>query len=148
MNMIEIWKKRVRLHQKKMMRYMKYVFNDHFVLVCLFLIGALGYAYSNFLKSLAGDFIWGRPIVLVIFVLLILTGKLATLIQPADAVFLLPKEEQMKDYFKGAKMYSSLLPSFIIVLITAFLMPLLVATTTLTFFDMVYFIVMLLMLKN
>lgn len=50
MNMIEIWKKRVRLHQKKMMRYMKYVFNDHFVLVCLFLIGALGYAYSNFLK--------------------------------------------------------------------------------------------------
>lgn len=148
MNMIEIWKKRVRLHQKKMMRYMKYVFNDHFVLVCLFLIGALGYAYSNFLKSLAGDFIWGRPIVLVIFVLLILTGKFATLIQPADAVFLLPKEEQMKDYFKGAKMYSSLLPSFIIVLITAFLMPLLVATTTLTFFDMVYFIVMLLMLKN
>ncbi|MCO6018137.1 ABC transporter [Carnobacterium divergens] len=148
MNMIEIWKNRVRLHQKKMMRYMKYVFNDHFVLVCLFLMGALGYAYSNFLKSLTGDFIWSRPIVLVVFVLLILTGKLATLIQPADAVFLLPKEEQMKGYFKGAKMYSSLLPSFIIVLITAFLMPLLVATTTLTFFDMVYFIVMLLMLKN
>ena len=148
MNMIEIWKNRVRLHQKKMMRYMKYVFNDHFVLVCLFLMGALGYAYSNFLKSLTGDFIWSRPIVLVVFVLLILTGKLATLIQPADAVFLLPKEEQMKGYFKGAKMYSSLLPSFIIVLITAFLMPLLVATTTLTFFDMVYFIVMVLMLKN
>lgn len=148
MNMIEIWKKRVRLHQKKMMRYMKYVFNDHFVLVCLFLMGALGYAYSNFLKSLAGDFIWSRPIVLVVFILLILTGKLATLIQPADAVFLLPKEEQMDSYFKGAKSYSGLLPSFIIVLVTAFMMPLLVATTTLTFFDMLYFIVMLLVLKN
>ena len=33
-------------HQKKMMKYMRYVLNDHFVLVCLFLVGGLAFYYS------------------------------------------------------------------------------------------------------
>ena len=42
-------------------------------------------------------------------------GKLGTLVQPADAVFLLPKEKAMAGYFKQAKWRSLWLPVFAIV---------------------------------
>lgn len=146
--MQEIWKKRLRLHEKKMARYLKYVLNDHFVIVCFFIFGALSLGYSNLIKTLDTDFILGRWIALLVFIASIYMGKLATLIEPADAVFLLPKEQQLPSYLKGAKMYSFLLPGFVIVLLTAFIMPLLVATTSFVFFDMLYFVLTLLLLKN
>lgn len=34
--MSSFFQKRLARHQKKMMKYMRYVLNDHFVLVCLF----------------------------------------------------------------------------------------------------------------
>ncbi|MCC9085083.1 ABC transporter permease [Enterococcus faecium] len=40
--MSSFFQKRLARHQKKMMKYMRYVLNDHFVLVCLFLIGGVG----------------------------------------------------------------------------------------------------------
>lgn len=42
---------RLAKHQKKMMKYLRYVLNDHFVLVCLFLFGGVGFYYSNWLKT-------------------------------------------------------------------------------------------------
>lgn len=148
MMMLEIWKKRLKLHEKKMARYLKYVLNDHFVIVCFFIFGALSLGYSNLLKTLDSSFIWGRWIALLIFVASIFIGKLATLIEAPDAVFLLPKEKELPRYLKAAKAYSLLLPTFLIVLLTAFVMPLLVATTEFDFFDMTYFALILLLLKN
>lgn len=43
---------RLARHLKKMMKYMRYVFNDHFILVCVFLLGGLGFYYSQVLKTL------------------------------------------------------------------------------------------------
>ncbi|HRM19245.1 MAG TPA: ABC transporter permease, partial [Trichococcus flocculiformis] len=51
MNLDSIWKRRQQLHLKKFSRYSKYIFNDHFVLVLLFLLGALAYQYSEFVKT-------------------------------------------------------------------------------------------------
>lgn len=146
--MIEIWKQRVKRHQKKMMKYLKYIFNDHFVIVCLFLIGAMGYAYSNYLKTITAYDIKGQLIGVVIFTGVLSIGKLATLIQPADAVFMLPKEEAMEEYFKKAKWRSLWLPSFAIVVTVGALMPLLVAMSGFAFSDMVYFVLMLILLKE
>ena len=84
--MIEIWKQRVKQHQKKMMKYSKYIFNDHFVIVCLFLVGAMGYAYSNYLKTIASYDVKGQLIGVLVFTAVLGIGKLATLVQPADAV--------------------------------------------------------------
>ncbi|KFN89985.1 permease component of an ABC superfamily transporter [Tetragenococcus muriaticus PMC-11-5] len=43
---------RLKKHQKHMMRYMQYVLNDHFVLIMFFLLGGIGFYYSNWLKTL------------------------------------------------------------------------------------------------
>ncbi|MBT2731229.1 ABC transporter permease [Carnobacterium sp. ISL-102] len=146
--MIELWKRRVRQHQKKMMKYLKYIFNDHFVIVCLFLVGAMGYAYSNYLKTITSYDVKGQLIGIIIFTGVLSIGKLATIIQAADAVFMLPKEEAMGAYFEQAKWRSLWLPSFIIIVTVGVLMPLLVAMSGFAFSDMFYFVLMLIILKE
>lgn len=92
MNLDSIWKRRQQLHLKKFSRYSKYIFNDHFVLVLLFLLGALAYQYSEFVKTVTPDFLWGKLLIVAIFSGSIFIGKLATFLEPADQVFLLAKE--------------------------------------------------------
>lgn len=146
--MNNLWKKRVAQHQKKMMRYLKYVLNDHFVIVCLFLVGALGYVYSESLKSLPENFRYAKWIAVVVFTGMLFIGKLATLLQSADTVFLLPKEKELKGYLHLAKRYSSLLPISVILLGSGITMPLLVAAKAFNFADMLYFVVYLFLMKN
>ena len=90
----EIFSQRLSRHFKKMSKYLRYILNDHFVLVCMFLLGGLGLYYSQLLKELPRDFVWGRPLILLGWLLLIQVGKLATLTEEPDKVFLLPKEKQ------------------------------------------------------
>src|SRR5699024_442805 len=143
-----IWKRRVTEHQKKMMKYLKYVLNDHFVIVCLFLLGALGYAYSEMLKSVSTDFAYGKVLAWIVFSSLIFIGNLATLIQPADSVFLLQKEAEMEGYFKKAKSYSLILPLIVIGFISAAVMPLLVATSSFAFSDWIVFFASMVLIKE
>ena len=56
---------RLAKHQKKMMKYLRYVLNDHFVLVCLFLFGGVGFYYSNWLKTLTTPFQMGGIILTI-----------------------------------------------------------------------------------
>lgn len=131
--MRELFKKRLGNHQRHIQKYLRYVFNDHFVLICVFLLGGVGLYYSEFIKTLPSHF-WPASVVVLFVLLAILPlGNFATLTQEADIVFLLPKESALKDYFKGAFYYSLLLPFFIELLILGFLMPLLVATSSLDF---------------
>ncbi|MGB3160755.1 MAG: ABC transporter permease [Carnobacterium sp.] len=146
--MNDIWKQRSKQHQKKMMRYLKYVLNDHFVIVCLFLFGALGYTYSELLKTLTDGFIYGRALAVVFFTGLILIGKLATFLKEADIVFLLPKEKEVENYLHLAKKHSFILPTSVITLGTSIIMPLLVATSSFKFSDMFFFVLFLMMMKN
>ena len=75
----EFFSQRLSRHFKKMSKYLRYILNDHFVLVCMFLLGGLGLYYSQLLKELPRDFVWGRPLILLGWLLLIQVGKLATL---------------------------------------------------------------------
>ncbi|MCB5952787.1 ABC transporter permease [Enterococcus sp. BWT-B8] len=145
--MSELYRMRLSRHLKKMMKYMQYVFNDHFVIVCVFLLGGLGFYYSEFLKNLPEEFVWGRPLVLLIWLAILFIGKLATLTQEADKVFILPKEAEMPGYFKRALSYSAILPAVSIFLISGMTMPLVVVTTRETFVSFIYYLLMLLLLK-
>ncbi len=84
----EFFSQRLSRHFKKMSKYLRYILNDHFVLVCMFLLGGLGLYYSQLLKELPRDFVWGRPLILLSWLLLIQVGKLATLTEEPDKVVL------------------------------------------------------------
>lgn len=141
---------RIRLgkHQKKMLRYLKYVLNDHFMLVSMFGIGGLGFYYSEFIKGLEEDLFLVKPIVIVIWLTLLAIGKLATLLLEADKVFLLPKEHQMRDYLSSSLKHSLLIPFVVIALLSGMTMPVLVATSkSIAFTDFFYFALILWGLK-
>ncbi len=129
------FKDRLARHQKQMMRYMKYVLNDHFLLVMIISLGGFGLYYSEFIKALNPDFIFGRIAVFFIWMGVLLVGKVATLLKEPDMIFLLPKERQMSGYLKKALQHSILLPLILILLISGVTMPLLVATSSLDFND-------------
>ncbi|EOI06871.1 hypothetical protein UAY_00213 [Enterococcus moraviensis ATCC BAA-383] len=138
---------RLARHLKKMMKYMRYVFNDHFILVCVFLLGGLGFYYSQVLKTLPENFVWGRPIILVLWLVLLQIGRIATLAEEADKVFILPKEPEMNSYLNRSMRYSFWLPLVMLFLMGGMSMPLVVVSTGWAFSTFSYFIVMLGILK-
>ncbi|OJG12425.1 hypothetical protein RU94_GL002216 [Enterococcus asini] len=119
----------MKQHQKQMMRYLRYVFNDHFVLACTFLLGGVGLYYSDFVKTLPANFLPGKVVILIVLVGLLHVGTFVSLTKPADQVFLLPKEVQMQDFLNRAFRYSLWFPFAVLVLGAGFLMPLYVVST-------------------
>lgn len=127
--MKELFATRLKQHQKQMMRYLRYVFNDHFVLACTFLLGGVGLYYSDFVKTLPANFLPGKVVILIVLVGLLHVGTFVSLTKPADQVFLLPKEVQMQDFLNRAFRYSLWFPLAVLVLGAGFLMPLYVVST-------------------
>ena len=127
--MKELFATRLKQHQKQMMRYLRYVFNDHFVLACTFLLGGVGLYYSDFVKTLPANFLPGKLVILIVLVGLLHVGTFVSLTKPADQVFLLPKEVQMQDFLNRAFRYSLWFPFAVLVLGAGFLMPLYVVST-------------------
>lgn len=146
--MKQFYKERHARHQAKMMHYMKYVFNDHFVIMIFFLVGGIGLYYSNLLKSLPSPFALGRWIGIILLIVGLSFGKLATLLKEADQVFLLPKEGEMLGYLQSAVGSSRLVAYGFQVLWLAFLMPLIVISTPFSFTTFFVLLIMVLLLKE
>lgn len=148
MKLDEFWKKRESIHQKKLFKYLKYVFNDHFVLVLIFFSGALGFWYSEYVKTVEPGEVFPRIILLVLLFLCLFIGKFATLLQPADNVFLLPLEDKMSLVLRRMKRRSMVFPVVLLLLIAAASMPLLVAIGTLSFSQWILLAGTLILLKD
>lgn len=96
--MNEIWNERAAKYQKMVLKYLRYVLNDHLVLALLFLIGGLGLAYANWLKTLQLDVWYIKPVILIVLVLLTLIGRPVLLLEKPDKVFLMAQEKNISTY--------------------------------------------------
>ena len=99
--MKDLFLKRKQAFRKECVGYLRYVFNDHFVLFLLVLIGFLAYQYSQLLQDFPENH-W--PILLflgIVSALLLAWGGIATYIEAPDKLFLLVAEEEVKSYLKG-----------------------------------------------
>ncbi|MGX7013000.1 ABC transporter permease [Vagococcus silagei] len=143
-----IYKNRLAKHQKKMMKYLKYILNDHFILVCTFALGGLALYYSGFIKALSEtQLVWVKPVVIVIWLLSLFMGQLATLLVEADQVFLLAKEWKMPEYFKKVFQYSLIFPTVLLGLILGVLFPALLASDSFSLLDFILFVLISCSLK-
>ncbi|GEK33482.1 ABC transporter permease [Kurthia sibirica] len=104
-NLNDVWRKRFNHYISELQKYMKYIFTGHMALVIVFLLGAGGYKYSNWLKEASHDFpaIW---VTAVVMGLVLAFSKPVTLIKKPDEVYLLPLETKMSTYFNKALNYS------------------------------------------
>jgi len=107
--MSKLFRQRLTKHLSEMARYLRYVFNDHFVIALMFMVGGLGFGYSNGLKGLETGIWWAPYVVIFTLLLLLQLGRLATLMNDADVVFLLPRERSMHAYFIKTKNYSEIM---------------------------------------
>ncbi|MGX6970630.1 ABC transporter permease [Vagococcus bubulae] len=145
--MSEFYKLRLAKHQKRMLRYLKYVMNDHFILICMVGLGGFGYYYSEYLKTLTPKISWMPFVVIALWFVSLFLGQLSTLMQEADMVFLLPKERAMTSYLKKSLNYSTILPVISLSLIVGVTFPLVVATRSVTFSMALFIIASLIALK-
>ncbi|HGD4553292.1 TPA: ABC transporter permease [Streptococcus agalactiae] len=101
--MKKLFNKRRSLFLTQNSKYLRYVFNDHFVLVLMFLSGFLLYQYSQLLKDFPKTH-WPIIVIVSIIILMLLAmGGIASYLEPADKQFLLIKEETIKEIINSAK---------------------------------------------
>ncbi|MFF3102928.1 ABC transporter permease [Viridibacillus arvi] len=100
-NLHDVWRTRFFHYINEVQKYMKYVFTGHMAIVLVFIIGAGGYQYSEWLKTNPVDF----PSILVTAIVLgflLAFSSPTTLIREPDQVYLLPLETKLPIYFKKA----------------------------------------------
>lgn len=107
--MNSLFKNRRQRHLLQLMKYWRLVFNDQFTIALFFMFGALAYTYAQWLKTLTPGAWWIRWLLIIWFVLVMQVGRIATLIKPADPVFLLPQADGIKKYLNQAFLYSTVL---------------------------------------
>lgn len=146
--MNELYQKRLSRHLRQMLRYLRLVFNDHFVIALMFFVGGLGLAYSSWLKTVKPGETW---IVLVVGLILWLglgIGRVATLLEPADVVFLLPREHDLHGYLVKAWRYSWWLAQAVQVILVGLTVPVLMLVDKLSGVSLLALLVTQLALKD
>lgn len=121
-----IFRKRQQTSLVQNARYLPYVFNDHFILIMVIIIGYLAYLYAqNLSLILAINPLILRIGILVLFFLELHSFSLVTYLQDPDRNFLLPVLDHLRDTFKLATIYSLFIPIITFTFTTVFLTPLL-----------------------
>lgn len=100
-NLQEVWSKRFNHYINEVQKYMRFVFTGHLALVLVFVIGAVGYQYSEWLKVVSDAFP-GEWIEATVVGLILAFSRPVTLLREPDQVYLLPLESKMSYFFKKA----------------------------------------------
>ncbi|MCD7034864.1 ABC transporter permease [Metabacillus sp. GX 13764] len=143
----EIWKKRLEEHTKEVQSYLKYMLNDHLLIVVVFMLGGGAVWYSQWLKAIPEGFpaIW---IMAAVFGLAITASSVRTLLKEADIVFLLPLEKKMEAYFKQAFPYSFFSQLYMLILPAVVFAPLYFAVQHAGGLDYLWVFLQLLIIKG
>ena len=123
MNSAELFETRVRKYQKKSMKYMRYVLNDHFLIVLFFLFGFIMVQYSSWIHSIR---VLELPLLGLLGALLASVpffGGVATLLEPADGIFLSVVGQDFKAYLQKAIRRSWMLPILVMLASTGIIFP-------------------------
>ncbi|MFD1707335.1 ABC transporter permease [Siminovitchia sediminis] len=142
----ELWPERLQAFQEEMRRYLKYMFNDHIKFVLIFGGGAAIYYYSQWVNDLPPDFP-AALVMTVVLAFLLTAGPIITLVKEADKVFLIPLEDELKDYFKKGLRLSFIIQAYVLLLVSAAFMPMYNRVEGAGFMSFVFLFAVLLLLK-
>lgn len=145
--MSTFFKQRLGNHARELFRYLRYMFNDYFMLALIFFIGGAGYYYSNTLKTLQPNHTWQPLLILIVLVFGIQLGRFATLVKRPDYVFLIPREGQMYSYLSRAFQYSAIMASGIQLIITVILLPIIELSLSFNSLEIISFLILMATLK-
>jgi ABC-2 type transport system permease protein len=145
MDINNIWSQRFSNYLKELSRYMKYMFNDHLMIVILIAVSAGAVYYNQWLSQLpkAFPYDWVMGIILGV---VITASSIRSFLKEPDLVFLLPVEHKMSEYFKKGIIYSFVIHSLTVLVTFLVLVPMLnqFTETSLQKLLVLYFIMLVL----
>lgn len=146
-SILGIWKTRIEEYVKETRSYLKYMLNDHLVIVMIFFLAGAASWYSKWLKEMPEGFpaYW---VMAVIFSFILTGSYVRTLIKEADLVFLLPLEAKMEPYFQQAFRFSFLTQLFPLAAAALALAPLYLEASGKAFSAYFILLIQLLVLKG
>ena len=119
----ELFKQRLSEHIKLLNRYLRYIFNGHFMIALLFIIITLAVYYQRWLENINENFPAAFVIALVLgFV--VSYNPIQMFLKEPDKVFLIVKEEQMQPYFRLTLVYNYVVQLYLVLIAMAAVMPL------------------------
>ncbi|MCK8612045.1 ABC transporter permease [Apilactobacillus kunkeei] len=107
--MNSLFNQRLQSHFTQMSKYLRYVFNDFFVIALMFIIGGIGYQYAMFIKHLQSGKWWEQLVLVVVLLVVMQLNNLVTFVKRADFIFWLPKEKEFFAFLRSGLRYSKTL---------------------------------------
>lgn len=145
-NLRDVWSSRFMHYIGEVQKYMRFIFTGHIAIVLVFLIGAGGYQYSEWLKIVQPDFPAEVLIAVAVGILLAFSRPTSLLREP-DQVYLLPLESKMSHYFKKSLAWTFWSQVWIVAIVYIVSIPLLKAVTELTTFEIWSVFLLIIILK-
>lgn len=142
----DVWTKRFTHYVNELQKYMRFIFTGHIAIVLVFIVGAGGYYYSEWLKTVDTSFPAELLVALIVGVMLMMS-KPVTLLREPDQVYLLPLEAHMPQFFKSALRYTFLSKVAVSIVPYVVTIPMLKATTDLTTAEMWLIVLVIVVLK-
>lgn len=130
-NLHDVWSARFVHYITEVQKYLRYVFTGHIAIVFVFIIGAGGYQYSEWLKVAPSSFP-AEWLVSIMLGLIVAFSRPTTLLREPDQVYLLPLESKMSLYFNKALRWTFWSQILVVVIPYIITIPLLKTVTTLT----------------
>lgn len=114
---------RLKSHFKLLNRYLRYIFNGHFMIALLFMIVTGAIYYQKWLATLTPDFP-SAFVIAGVFGLLVCYNPLQLFLKEPDKVFLIVKETAMQSYFRYGLLYNYVFQLYIVLIVIAAVTPL------------------------
>jgi ABC-2 type transport system permease protein len=147
MSINEIWKHRFAEHIKELSRYLRYMFNDHLMIVMLIAFSAGALYYKQWLSELSATFPY-EWVMAVFLGVVLTTSSVRTFLKEPDIVFFLPIEHKMSSYFRSGFIYSFVIHSLMVVAVFFILVPMYIQFTNNTFSQVILILFILIILKG
>jgi ABC-2 type transport system permease protein len=147
MNINDIWKQRFLEYIKEVSRYMRYMFNDHLMIVLLIAISAGAVYYNQWLSQLPDTFPF-QWVMAIILGVTVTSSAIRSFLKEPDLVFLLPVEHRMNTYFKNGLIYSFIMQGFILLLTYFALVPMYIQFSGNLFYKITLVFFIMLVLKG
>ncbi|MEG3310005.1 ABC transporter permease [Streptococcus sp. SS-4456] len=138
-----LFQKRRRDFLERCSKYLRYVLNDHFVLVLMVFLGFLSLQYRQLLITFPKNSWPITLIVLAVSFLILFSGRMATYLEEADQIFLLTREKEVLEELVAASRRSFMLWSSLQVLVQLLLLPIYLKLGLEIWMVVVYIVVLL-----
>src|SRR5699024_10293583 len=104
-------------------RYLRYLFNGHFMIAVLFLIITLSIYYQHWLETVSPNFP-SSAVIAIILGFVVSYNPMQYFLREPDQVFLMVKEREMDKYFRYALTYNYFVQLYLVVVSLAVIGPL------------------------